>query len=61
MRPLRPLPWYWAGAILPPENSATEGRFDTNALRISTRPPPFYCHSPRTATTELDSPWGYQL
>ena len=56
MRPLRPLQWYWAGAILPSDSSATEDRFDPHALRISTRPPLFYWHSSGTATTELDSP-----
>ncbi len=32
MRPLGPLPWYWAGAILPPASSAAEDRFDPHAL-----------------------------
>jgi hypothetical protein len=33
VRPLRPLPWYWAGANLPPASSVAEDRFDTHALR----------------------------
>jgi len=30
---LRPLPWNWAGAILPLASSAAEDRFGTHALR----------------------------